>query len=63
MMPGDTPLYTRIDMVRADDGKLLLMEAEAIEPYLYPEQGPELGERLADALAARLANVEVDDPK
>ncbi|GAA4643071.1 ATP-grasp domain protein [Pontixanthobacter gangjinensis] len=53
--PGDTPLYARIDMLRADDGGLLVMEAEAIEPFLYPVQGPELGERIAEAIVARLA--------
>lgn len=47
MLPGATPLYARIDMVRGDDGALLLMEAEAIEPYLYPEQGSGLGEAMA----------------
>jgi len=51
-LPFDTPLYARIDMLR-DGGQLLLMEAELIEPYLYPEQGPELGERLAHAIAKR----------
>ena len=25
-----------------------------IEPYLYPEQGPDLGERLAKAVLSRL---------
>lgn len=54
-MPGQAPLYARIDMVRAEDGGLLLMEAEAIEPFLYPVQGRELGERLAAAIAKRLA--------
>ncbi len=54
MLPGETPLYARIDMVRGDDGVLLLMEAEAIEPYLYPEQGSELGERVAKAISRRL---------
>ncbi len=49
------PLYARVDMVRGHDGGLLLMELEMIEPYLYPLQGPELGERLAAALARRLA--------
>ncbi len=43
-------LYARVDLVRADDGALLLMELELIEPYLYPEQGPQLGEHFADAL-------------
>lgn len=49
------PLYARVDMVRGADGSLLLMELEMIEPYLYPLQGPELGERLAAGLARRLA--------
>lgn len=54
-LPFDTPLYARIDMLRAEDGILMLMEAELIEPYLYPEQGPDLGIRLANAIASRLA--------
>ncbi|MEM6947025.1 MAG: hypothetical protein AAF486_02935 [Pseudomonadota bacterium] len=50
----ETPLYARVDMVRGPDGGLLLMELELIEPYLYPEQAPQLGERFAAALRARL---------
>ncbi|MDX1292626.1 MAG: hypothetical protein R3265_07440 [Hyphomonas sp.] len=50
----EIPLYARVDMVRHPDGTLLLMELELIEPYLYPEQGPRLGERLAKAVAARI---------
>ncbi|MXO91945.1 ATP-grasp domain-containing protein [Pontixanthobacter aquaemixtae] len=57
-LPGDPPLYARIDMLRADaegaDGSLLLMEAEVIEPFLYPMQGPDLGDRIAEAIVARL---------
>lgn len=53
-VPGETPLYARIDMLRADDGGLMVMEAEAIEPFLYPLQGPDLGKRLAAAIAGRL---------
>jgi len=49
-IPFATPLYARIDMLRGDNG-LLLMEAELIEPYLYPEQGERVGEHLARALA------------
>ncbi|WP_284124853.1 ATP-grasp domain-containing protein [Parerythrobacter aestuarii] len=48
------PLYARIDMVRGHDGGLLLMEAELIEPFLYPAQGPLLGAMMADAIARRL---------
>lgn len=47
-------LYARIDMIRLPDGQLAVMEAELIEPYLYPEQGPDLGQRLAVAIGARL---------
>lgn len=49
-------LYARIDMVRLPDGRLAVMEAELIEPYLYPQQGLELGKRLAAAIARRLSN-------
>lgn len=49
------PLYARVDMLRGEDGGLLLMELELIEPYLYPLEGPELGPRLAEAIADRLA--------
>ena len=50
----EPPLYARIDMLRGEDGGLLLMEMELIEPYLYPIEGPELGPRLAKALSRRL---------
>ncbi len=54
-LPFDTPLYARIDMLRDEDGALQVMEAELIEPYLYPEQGPELGEKLAAAITKRIS--------
>jgi len=50
----DVPLYGRVDMIRGADGNLLLMELELIEPYLYPLEGPELGERMAAAVEKRL---------
>ena len=53
-LPFDDLLYCRIDMARLPSGELAVMEAEAIEPYLYPQQGPQLGERLAAAVARRL---------
>ena len=52
------PLYARIDMVRLESGQLAVIEAELIEPYLYPEQGPAFGERLAGALLETLAKRE-----
>ncbi|MBB36579.1 MAG: hypothetical protein CME88_10805 [Hirschia sp.] len=55
LLPDQSPLYARIDMLRGPDGNLLLMEAELIEPYLYPQQGPDLGRMLADAIIRRLA--------
>ncbi|MCA9242806.1 MAG: hypothetical protein KDA32_02535 [Phycisphaerales bacterium] len=43
-------LYARVDMLRDASGALTLMELELIEPYLYPEQGPEMGAAFAAAL-------------
>lgn len=49
---ADAPLYARIDMVRLDGGQLAVIEAELIEPYLYPLQGPGFGAMLANAVLA-----------
>ena len=51
----ETPLYARVDMLRGGDGRLLLMELELIEPYLYPLEGPDLGPMMADAIHRRIA--------
>ena len=48
------PVYARVDMVRGVNGRLLLMELEVIEPFLYPEQGPQVCDMLAAALKKRL---------
>ena len=53
-LPFDDLAYARVDMVRLDDSMLALMEIELIEPYLYPEQGPDLGKRLSKAVLKRL---------
>ncbi len=53
-LPFDAPLYARIDMVRGPSNRLLVMEAELVEPYLYPEQGPQLGALLAEAIIKRV---------
>ncbi|MGH6787122.1 MAG: ATP-grasp domain-containing protein [Novosphingobium sp.] len=46
------PLYARIDMIRLANGELAVIEAELIEPYLYPLQGPGFGRMLAEAVLA-----------
>ena len=51
---SDKPLYARVDMVRGEDGGLMLMELEVLEPYLYPKDGPHIGAMLGKALAGRL---------
>ncbi|WP_369026028.1 RimK family alpha-L-glutamate ligase [Qipengyuania sp. RANM35] len=55
-LPFVAPLYCRIDMARLPSGELAVMEAEMIEPYLYPEQGPGLGQRMARAITKRLGD-------
>jgi glutathione synthase/RimK-type ligase-like ATP-grasp enzyme len=45
-------LYARIDMVRDARGRLVLMEAELIEPFLYVALAPQTAEALATALRA-----------
>lgn len=47
---ADALLLARVDMVRNRAGHLMLMELELIEPYLYPVQGPGLGDLFAEAL-------------
>ena len=57
MLPFDqAPLYARIDMVRGLDGELALIEAELIEPYLYPLQDDRFGVRFAGAVLQRLGH-------
>ncbi len=51
----ETPLYARVDMLRGPDRRLLLMELELIEPYLYPLEGKSLGPMMAAAVKRRLA--------
>lgn len=47
-------LYARVDLVRGPDGRLALMEYEAIEPDLYFGHDAEAGDRFALALKAAL---------
>jgi hypothetical protein len=48
---ADCPLtYARVDLIRAPDGALRLMELEAIEPDLYLEHAPDGGAAFAAAV-------------
>lgn len=53
---GKRPLYARVDGLVVN-GRFLLMELELIEPYLFLPQFPEAAEKLAAAVAARVAEV------
>jgi hypothetical protein len=48
-------LYARADFVRGTDGRLKLIELEAIEPYLFLTYAPSAADDLVRALAAALA--------
>ena len=50
---GAAPLYARVDMVAGDDGTPVLMELEAVEPYLYLAESPGALDRLVDAILRR----------
>lgn len=54
-IPGEL-LYARVDMLRGLDGQLALIEIELAEPYLYPQQGPHMGEAFAAALKRLMNN-------
>ena len=51
----DDPLYVRIDLLRRLDGRLSLIEFEAIEPDLYVHHGGCVPQLLADAVRQALA--------
>jgi hypothetical protein len=48
-------LYSRVDTVMDDDGRPVLMELEATEPYLFLEHAPEGADRFAQAVCRWLS--------
>ena len=50
-------VYARIDLIRRLDGRLALMELEAIEPDLYFQFAPNGGQGFGEAVLAHLAGV------
>jgi glutathione synthase/RimK-type ligase-like ATP-grasp enzyme len=55
--PREALLYARVDIVRGDDGRSLLLELELAEPSLFLGFGDGAPERLAAGLARRLEEV------
>jgi len=55
---GEPLLFSRVDLVTADDGTLELGEVEATEPDLYLEHSEEGTEALVDAILARAARAQ-----
>jgi hypothetical protein len=51
---GAAPLYARVDMVTGDDGAPVLMELEAVEPYLYLAESPGSLDHLVDTILHRV---------
>ncbi len=50
------PVYARVDIIRDNQGQICLSELELIEPELWIRMNPQAASRLADAIAAALAN-------
>lgn len=48
------PLYARVDLIAAEDGRPLVIELELIEPSLYLDVHPPAAVTLADAMLARV---------
>ena len=55
-VPEDV-FHARVDMVRAEDGSLLLMELELIEPYLFIDDAPEFVRAFAEGYATFIETV------
>lgn len=54
-IPGEVPLYARVDLIPGPDGEPLLLELELTEPSLFLSFADGAPDRLAAAIAARLA--------
>jgi len=52
---GDEPLYARVDLIRDDDGSLLLSELEMIEPSLFFPFDDDAARTFAEATLARVS--------
>jgi glutathione synthase/RimK-type ligase-like ATP-grasp enzyme len=53
-IPGQTPLYARVDLIRDDQGSPLVLEVELTEPSLFLSHSSGAADRLAQAIVRRL---------
>jgi len=53
-LTGCAPLYARIDLLDDDHGEPVVLEVEMVEPSVFLHTAPELPERWARAIAARI---------
>jgi glutathione synthase/RimK-type ligase-like ATP-grasp enzyme len=53
-VPGGVPLYARVDLIRAADGRPQLLELEMTEPSMYFHCGPGSAARFVQACLVRL---------
>lgn len=54
-VPGEVPLYSRVDLFRTGEGAVLVNELELIEPALYFGAYPTAAVKVADAIGRSLA--------
>lgn len=54
-IPGEPPLYARVDLLRGTDGQPVVLELELVEPSLFFDCDPGAARRFAEALRDRLA--------
>ena len=53
-IPGEAPLYARVDLLTGPDGQPVVLELELVEPSLFFDQGEGAARRFAEALRERL---------
>lgn len=53
-IPGEAPLYARVDLIRDGAGDPVLLELEMTEPSLFLSHSPGAADRLARAIQARV---------
>lgn len=53
-IPGEVPLYARVDLLAGPDGQPVLLELELVEPSLFFDQAQGSAQRFAEALRDRL---------